>query len=229
MKKPNISIAFLRAVLSYGLVLAANVHMASAHSVWIEETRNHQLVVRFAEWPDAYEVSPGHLDELSIPDAWKLGATNQPVALKVKKKSDQFQLLGATSKDAVQVETGFDVMTATNGPSRKPYFYARWQPAGSGAARPSLNFDIVPTGNPGEYQVYFRGSPLGGTTVTAHTPDGKEKDLTADEHGIVHFTGTKPGLYLLTCAHQRENVKGYSDGVAYDVVSHNCAISWRQP
>ena len=118
---------------------------------------------------------------------------------------------------------------STNTPSRKPIFYARWIRPGSGALKPSLTFDIVPTGSVGEYQVCFRGAALQNANVIASHPNGHEEKLTTNEKGIVHFTADKPGLYMLSCKHQRENVKGFSGGVPYDIVSHNCSLTWRQP
>ena len=55
--------------LSLGLNLALE-----AHEVWIEDLPTGQLVVRFAEYGEDYETSPGHLDELSLPESWKVEA-----------------------------------------------------------------------------------------------------------------------------------------------------------
>jgi hypothetical protein len=213
-------------VLASLLLICLN---ASAHYVWIEETPDHRLVVRFAEWSAEYEVSPGHLDELSLPEAWKLDSGGKPDPFTVKKASDCFQVVGASASNSVQIETSFEVMAEGGGPARKPFFYARWQPASAGAVKPTLNFDIVPTANVGEFQVYFRAAPLAKVQVTAHLPDGKDQDLTADDNGLVHFIAEKPGLYMLSCAHQREAVKGFSGGLPYDAISHNCSLTWRQP
>lgn len=210
-------------------LLLGGLLTADAHYVWIEDLSGKRLVVRFAEWPDEYETSPGHLDELTTPDAFKFDTNGVPVPFKIKKKSEYVQIVGATPALAVQVETGFEVLSATNKPSRKPLFYARWQPFGGGAVKPSLNFDIVPTDKSGEYRVFFRTEPVPGAKVTAHLPSGKEEDLVADDQGIVRFTGEKPGLYMLSCKYQRESVKGFSGGRPYDLVSHNCSITWRQP
>ena len=229
MKKQILSFHQLKiaaSVLASLLLVCLN---ANAHYVWIEETPDHRLIVRFAEWPDEYEVSPGHLDELSLPDAWMLDGNGKPVPFTVKKASDCFQVAGASAAISVQIETSFEVMAEGGGPARKPFFYARWQPAGAGAAKPTLNFDIVPTTHVGEYQVYFRGVPLAKAKVTAHLPDGKDQELTADDNGLVHFIAEKPGLYMLSCAHQREAVKGFSGGLPYEAVSHNCSLTWRQP
>src|SRR5262249_19707249 len=140
--------------------------------VWIEDTSDGQLIVRFAEYGEKFEKSPGALDALTLPFAWtpavetpKEGPTaagesraakedrdiraGKVDAFEVQKKSDGFFLAGSTAAMPAQIETGFTVMGKAGDPekpARKPFFYARWHPPGAGAAQPGLNFDLVPTG-----------------------------------------------------------------------------------
>ena len=237
------------------LILAATG--AGAHEVWIEDTPEGKLFVRFAEYGDDFEKSPGALDALTLPFAWTPGVESKeepkkPGAEKesagsreardikagkvesfaVEKKADGFLLAGAVATQAAQIETGFTVMGQAGDPekpARKPYFYARWQPAGAGVAKPALNFDLVPTGTPGKVCVYFRGKPLAGVKVKLYPPAEAEQELVSDAEGLVQFSATKPGLYLLAAAHQRETITGFFGGKAYDAISHNCSLSWRQP
>src|ERR1700760_3341708 len=53
------------------LALAAFTLRAQAHEVWIEDTPDGQLIVRFAEYGEKFEKSPGALDALTLPFAWK--------------------------------------------------------------------------------------------------------------------------------------------------------------
>lgn len=204
-------------------------HSLAAHSVWIEPDAAGRLVVRFAEPDGKLEKSPGHLDELTLPRAWQTGASNAPMALAVEKQRDHFALGPVTPNAAVQIETEFQVIAAPGRPGRRPHFYARWHPAGAGAATPALTLDLVPTGQPGEVRVFFRGKPLGGVRATLRTPDEKEQELAADAEGFLRFTSTQPGQHLLSIARHRENVGGFAGGRAYDLTSHNVALSWRQP
>ena len=199
--------------------LAAN--FARAHSVWIEPLGG-QLVIRFAEPDGNFEKSPGHLDSLSSPMAFVL-FTNAPKAVDAPKRSDQFQLVGATSTNTACVETSFTVRGG-----RKPNFYARWQLASAIAAPPLLTLDLVPTSKSGEVRVYFRDKPLGGIKATLRTPDEKEKELTPDGEGSLRFTSTQSGQHLLTIAHHREPLAGFHLGRAYEQTSHNAALTWRQ-
>lgn len=222
---------------------------AAAHEVWIEDTAEGQLFVRFAEYGEKFEQSPGALDALTLPFAWTPGEektgkesggskeerdirAGKVDAFEVQKKPDGFLLNGASAAKPAQIETGFTVMGKPGypeKPARKPYFYAHWQPAGAGAGQPALNFDLVPTGTPGKVCVYFRGKPLAGVKVKLYPPAEAEQELVSDADGMVQFTATKPGLYLLAAARQRETIAGFFGGKAFDVTSHNCSLSWRQP
>ncbi|HYD82839.1 MAG TPA: hypothetical protein VEA63_02280 [Opitutus sp.] len=205
-----------------------------AHSVWLEDTPDQQLVLRFGEPGDDYEKSPGHLDSLTLPSAWTLKSDDdgKPAAFTVEKKSDHFLFASADPSIAAFGETRFPVRKRGNRPASWPHFYVRWQPAGAPTAAtlsPTLTLDIVPTLTPGEFRVHFRGQPIAGATVTArHFGTHAEEKLTADDRGIIRFTTTDPGLVLLTANH-KEPLAGFSGGVAYDVTSHNTALTWRQP
>ncbi len=213
-------------LLAFSALLFAGA--ARAHEVWIEEL-DGKLVIRFAEYGEDYEKSPGHLDSLSPPQAWAAGADGKPTLFEVQKKADHFLIVGADPAKGAQAESGFAVMKRGDGPARKPNFYARWHHAAAGPAKPALVFDIVPTGTPGEVQVYFRGKPLPEAKITVVAPDHKEEELTADKEGKAKFTLGKAGNYLLYCKHQREDLAGFSGGVAYEAVSHNCSLIWKQP
>lgn len=240
------------------LALTTLLPRASAHEVWIEDTPEGKLVVRFAEYGEKYEQSPGALDALTLPFAWTAAASvlekdsqkpaasiapgapareqrdiraGQVTAFEVQKKSDNFLLVNADPAKPAQIETGFTVMGKqgdSEKPARKPNFYARWEPAGLVAGTPALNFDLVPTGQAGEVGLYFRGKPIAGVKVKLYPPAEAEQELTTDDKGFVHFTATKPGLYLLAAARYREDVSGFFGGKGYDVTSHNCSLAWRQ-
>jgi len=208
-------------IFTFFACLVATIPLA-AHTVWIEPKGN-ELVVRFAEPGNDFETSPGYLDSLTTPVAFVV-TTNKPTSINAQKEKDGFSLSKTSPTNLVCVETVFTVRGG-----RKPYFYARWQPAGATPSGPLLNLDLVPTGKPGEVRAYFRGKPLSAAEATLRTPDGKEQDLTADAEGLLHFTATQPGQYLLTIPHYREPLAGFHAGVAYTETSHNAALTWDQP
>lgn len=209
------------------ILLFVALHCA-AHSVWIEPDAGGHLIIRFAEPDGRIEKSPGHLDELTPPLAWHIGDSNAPVALEVQKRTNHFLIVSAAITNAVQIETSYQVMITPGKPGRKPNFYARWQPAGAGAATPALTLDLVPTRKSGEVRAYFREQPLAGVKATLRTPDDNEQELTADAEGVLRFTSKQAGLHLLTIARHRETLPGFHAGLAYGVTSHNASLSWRQ-
>lgn len=102
---------------------------ARAHSVWIEDTPDKQLVIRFGEPGSEHEKSPGHLDSLSLPVAWTTGSDGKPASFAVEKKSDHFLMVEAAPSAAVAGETRFPVFKRGQRPASLPHFYVRWQPA----------------------------------------------------------------------------------------------------
>ncbi len=209
------------------LLAFAAASLAHAHSVWIEDTPEKQLVVRFGEPGEEFERSPGYLDSLSLPVAWTTGAEDKPAAFIVEKKVDHFLFVDANPAVPAFGETLFPVMKRGKRPASWPHFYVRWQPVGAPVpAAPVLTLDILPTATPHEFRVYLRDQSLPNATIAVHS-GSKETELKADGEGRFTLTAT-PGLVLLTCNH-KEALKGFSAGVAYEVTSHNTALTWRQP
>jgi hypothetical protein len=202
---------------------------ARAHDVWIEDTPDRHLVIRFGEFGDEVETSPGYLDSLTQPQAWTKIKGADPIAFEVQKQTNSFLLLGASVTNIAAVETDFEVLSATNKPSRLPIFYARWQPVNAGAGTPTLTFDLVPLEIPGYMRVYFRGKQVPNETVTAYGPNDFQGEVKTDANGYAHFNLKAPGLYLFTCNHYRETRFGYAGGRPYDLVSHNASLTLRLP
>ncbi len=207
--------------------------VAQAHSVWIEDLPDGQLCVRFAEWGEDFETSPGHLDSFNLATGSALDAEGQAVLFDVAKKEDHFLLGGATASQAKPVfaQLHFTVRKLhEDKPARAPIFYCRWQPEGAGAGTPALTMDIVPTGNPGEARVYFRGKPLGGVELGLYAPAKDKQTLTADAEGYVRVTDlSKPGPYLLAVARYSEDLPGFYNGVPFGITSHSASLYWTVP
>jgi hypothetical protein len=220
----------IRSVQRALIALCLALPSLHAHSVWIEDTPEKQLVIRFGEPGEDYEESPGHLDRLSLPLAWKTGDDGEPAAFVVEKKSDHFLLVAANPAQPAHGETGFPVMKRAKNPPTKPFFYVRWFPHGAPAAdtTPALTLDLVPAAEAGVFRLLLRSKPLADTKIVVHAPDEKEAELKTDADGLVRFTATKPGLHLLT-ANYREPIGGFAAGVAFERTSHNTAVAWRQP
>lgn len=220
MTKPAIFHAMFRPLPLCALLLFIATSALRAHSVWIEPD-GEKLVVRFAEPGEKLETSPGFLDSLSAPIAFIAGE-KKPASVEAPKKSDHFLLVDGSPAQTACLETNFTVRGG-----RKPYFYARWQPALDREATPLLILDLVPTGRPGDVRAFFRGQPLANIAAKLLPPEGAEIEITADADGLLRFDATKPGQYLLTLAHHREPLAGFHRGVAYKETSHNCSLTWR--
>lgn len=217
-----------RSLLALALLGACSL-TASAHSLWIEELPEAAGVgVRFAEWGEDFEVSPGHLDSFAQVSGWTLDDKGEPQVFEVVKKKDHF-LLGKTSagKPAF-AQAQFTVRKLhEDKPARAPIFYCRFQPEGAGEGKPAMTMDVVPTGKPGEARVYFRGKPLADVEVGLHAPATDEVKLKTDAEGFVRVTDlSKPGPYLLTVARYSEDLPGFFNGVPFGITSHSASLYW---
>ena len=203
-------------------------NFASAHSVWIEELANGQLCVRFAQWGDDYEKSPGHLDSFAAVSGWTLDGEGKSTLFDVEKRKDQFFLGKADATKPAFAQAPFAIRKLHDDkPARAPIFYCRWQPDGTGAGTPAMTMDLVPTGQPGEARVYFRGKPLGEVEVLLFTPAADEQKLKADAEGFVRVADlSKPGAYLLAVARYSEELPGFFNGVPFTITSHSASLSW---
>lgn len=202
---------------------------ASAHSLWIEELPDHAgLGVRFAQWGDEYETSPGHLDSFVQISGWTLDDKGEPHLLDVVKKKDHFFLGEVAAGRPAFAQAHFIVRKLhEDKPARAPIFYCRWQPDDGGAGKPAMTMDIVPTGKPGEARVYFRGKPLGGVELLFFSPKVSDQKLQADAEGYVRAPDiSKPGQYLLAVARYSEELPGFFHGVPFGITSHSASLYW---
>lgn len=202
---------------------------ASAHSLWIEELPDAAGVgVRFAEWGEDFEVSPGHLDSFVQVSGWTLDDKGEPQIFEVSKKKDHFLLGKLPAGKAAFAQAQFTVRKLhEDKPARAPIFYCRFQPEGAGEGKPSLTLDIVPTGKPGEARVYFRGKPLPDVEIGLHAPGQDQQKLKADGEGFVRVADlSKPGPYLLTVARYSEDLPGFFNGVPFGITSHSASLYW---
>lgn len=202
---------------------------ASAHSLWIEELpENAGVGVRFAEWGEDFEVSPGHLDSFSQVTGWTLDEKGEPQVFEVSKKKDHFFLGKVAEGKPAFAQAHFTVRKLhEDKPARAPIFYCRWQPEGAGAGKPAMTMDVVPTGNPGEARVYFRGKPLPNVDMLLFVPGKDKQEVKADAEGLIRVADvSSPGPYLLSVARFSEDLPGFFNGVPYGITSHSASLYW---
>ena len=222
MKK--IIIKYISSILLIHLIQLS----CSGHSVYFDENKSSKIKIRFGEFQDEYEESPGYLDSLDTISAWKINDKNEPEILETEKQMNGFSI-NAINTDNIAAQTGFPIMSRQD-QARKPYFYARWCPSFKSKSTPSLTLDIVPNGKEGEVKVFFRGKTLSGIKLKLYSPDYNEVELVSDKNGLVVFKDSlkSKGIYMLKIARYSEKISGYDQGKLYEIISHNCSLSWNQ-
>ena len=222
MKK--IIIKFISSILIVNLIQLSSY----GHSVYFDENKNSEIKIRFGEFQDEYEESPGYLDSLDTIKAWKINKIDEPELLETEKQINGFSI-NAIKSDNIAAQTGFPVMSRQD-QARKPFFYARWCANFNSKSSPSLTLDIVPNGKEGEVKVFFRGKTLSGIKLKLYSPDYDEVELVSDKNGLVVFKDTlkSKGIYMLKIARYGEKVSGYDQGKLYEIMSHNCSLRWNQ-
>ena len=220
----NTTIKFISSILLLNLVQLNSY----GHSVYFDENKNSEIKLRFGEFQDEYEESPGYLDSLDAINAWKINDKNEPEKLDIEKQKNGFSLT-AQNSDNIAAQTGFPVMARTDQP-RKPYFYARWCANFKSKSIPTLTLDIVPNGQEGEVKVFFRGKPLTGIKLNLYTPEYDKIELISDKNGIVLFKDNikSKGIYMLKIARYSESISGFDQGKLYKIISHNCSLNWNE-
>ena len=202
----------------------------SAHSLWIEELPDSAgLGIRFAEWGDDFETSPGHLDSFVQVSGWTIDGQGSPASLNAIKKTDHFLLGQVDLTRPAFAQAHFIVRKLHDDkPARAPVFYCRWQPGSDWkAGQPALTLDIVPTDKPGEARVFFRGKPLPRAEVLFFSPKVSGEKISGDAEGRVRAPDmSKPGHYLLSIARFSEELPGFFNGVPYAVTSHSSSLYW---
>lgn len=217
-----------RTLLALALLATTSI-TASAHSLWIEALPDNGGVgVRFAQWGDEYEVSPGNLDAFIEVSGWVLNEKGEPVSFDVAKKHDHFFLGEPAAGQTVFAQAQFTVRQLhADKPARAPLFYTRFMPEGWAEGKPALTMDVVPTATPGEARVYFRRKPLPNADMLFFSPKVTDEKLKTDAEGFVRAPDiSKPGPYLLAIARYSEELPGFFRGVPYGITSHSASLYW---
>lgn len=201
--------------------LVLTLGSAAAHSVWIEPLPSGELVLRFAEWGEDFEKSPGALDSLT--SARVLTPENVTASM----KADHILLEKSHSTQNTVASTGFTVMKR-GGTARLPLFHARWWSAGAGKGAPLTKLDLIPGEKSDEVVVYFDGKPLGaGIELELNRPTGDSIKLLTNDKGVVILPrAVEKGLHQLALPRYSENKPGEFQGTAYEVTSHNASLTW---
>ena len=202
--------------------------VANAHYVWVEPA-DGGLAMRFGYFGENLrETSPGRLDGFGKPVATLLSAKGDK-AVQVSKAANGFALpVAASQGDTIVAEDAvYPLRKSTQAGKEVTNWYhpgARLI-TGFTAAQPKLALDLVPTGGPGEFKLFFKGQPLPKTRVSLFTQSGWSRVRTSDEQGLVSFDMPWQGQYVATVNHT-DPTPGERNGEKYDSVGYATTLTY---
>ena len=207
------------------------VGAANAHQIWLEQTPKAAQLY-FGEFGENLrETSPGLLDKFIKPTAMLVNNKNEQ-ALTLEKTSNAFVLssIAKNNESIVAEEVNFLPIERKNGETvtRTVRTPAARLIVSNAAQDPKLTLDIVPTGNTGEFKVFYKNQPLQKAKVGIIVQSGWMKEATSDEQGLVSFDLPWQGTYVLE-VHHTDKTPGERDGKPYDIASFVTTLSMMQP
>jgi uncharacterized GH25 family protein len=200
-----------------------------AHQIWIEQSEGQNAVVRFGEFGENLrEASPGLLDKFAK-------VTGTLVSAKGEQKSDAttttngFSLPFAAAPGDVIVaqDANYPLYTwKQQGKDTTNWFYpaARYI-TGFAAQQPKLVLDLVPTGEEGQFKLFFKDQPKAKTKVTLVTESGWSKEAHTDEQGVVKFEMPWRGTYVAEVSFN-DRSPGERGAEKYDGVSYATTVTF---
>lgn len=218
------------------VALLGAVTPVQAHQIWIEQSEGQNAVVRFGEYGENLrEASPGLLDKF-------VKVTGTLVSSRGEQKSDAtktangFTLpFSAGSGDAIVAEdASYPLYTwKQQGKDTTNWYYpaARFI-TGFAAQQPKLALDLVPTGQEGQFKLFFQGRPKAKTKVTLVTESGWSREGHTDEQGLVNFSMPWKGVYVAEVSFNDRTAgerKGASGVEKYDGVSYATTVTFLNP
>jgi hypothetical protein len=217
--------------------LASLAGPAQAHQIWLEHVEGQGAVIRFGEFGDNLrEVSPGLLDKFVQPTATLLAGKNVKATAQGSKTRDAYALPFTAGKgeSIVAEEARYPLYNVKQGDKEGKGWY---HPAARlisdfSAQEPRLVLDLVPTGNPGEFRLYYQGKPRPKAKVTLVTQSGWAREAHTDAEGRVLFDMPWRGPYVAEVSHT-ERTPGERPGAdgpeKYDSVSYATTLSFVKP
>ncbi len=202
---------------------------AQAHHVWLEQTQDGVSVLRFGEYAqNLREASPGLLDQFVKPTATLLapqGNRNLPIdksdsGFEVDMASQQRLPLLAYENRYPLLKSKKDGIEVTN------WFYpAARQIVDFSAVAPALPLDLVPSGKPGGFTIYYQNKPLAKSKVSLITQSGWSQHAYSDDAGQVKFTMPWTGQYVAEVKHI-DTTAGVRDRDNYDQITYVTTVSF---
>ena len=159
----------LAAIALFGLIAPAQ-----AHQIWIEQADDQNAVVRFGEFGENLrEASPGLLDKFVKVAGALVSAKGEQKAEATKTASGFTLPFKAASGDSIVAEDASYPLYTTKQQDKQItgwYYPAARYITGFAAQRPKLVLDLVPTGQDGEFKLFFKEQPKAKAKVTLVAP-----------------------------------------------------------
>lgn len=185
-------------------VLLAAAAGAQAHQIWIEQDAAGARLYLGEFGDNLRETSPGMLDKFTQTSAKLLTAKGeQAVALDKQASGFVIKTRAIAGESIVGQELGFPSWERKQGDKIERHVWvpaARW--VGDFAARaPLLTLDLVPTGQPGQFQVFYKGQPLPEAKVEVVAASGWSREVHADKSGLISVGLPWKSAYALEAKH----------------------------
>jgi len=200
---------------------------AYAHQIWLEQDGD-KAVLYFGEFHENLrEASPGLLDRIE-PKAQAISAAGER-AIDATKGAGAFALkTGAAAGESLLVEDAHFAI-ADRKVGDKTIRTARTMGARHAldfeAREPKLALDIVPTGKPGAFKVFFKGKPLAKAKVEVIAASGWAREVRTDAQGALEVSLPWQGRYVVEVEHT-DATPGERAGAPYDVASYVSTLSF---
>lgn len=193
-----------------------------AHQVWIEQDAGGAKLY-FGEFHENLrEASPGYLDKFVQPTATLLSVSGSHAA-KIIKKTNAFEIetRANAGESLIAQDAHYPISDRKEGGQ---VIRTAWTPAARwltdlATRPPSLTLDIVPTGNAGEFSVYFHEQPLSDAKVEVTAASGWGRELKTDKKGVFKLDLPWKGVYAILVRHA-ESIAGERDGEKYAAASY---------
>lgn len=217
--------------------LALLAGSAQAHHIWVEQAPGENAFIRFGEFGDNLrETSPGLLDKFGQPEARLLGAKTgaEPVAAARQAGGFALPFHAQQGESIVVKDAHYPLFKGKQGDkeTRGWYYPAARLITSFAALQPTLELDLVPTGNAGEFVAHFKGQPLPRAKVSWTVQSGWGKQAFSDAQGRVQFDMPWSGTYVAEISH-KDATPGERQGAAgaekYDSISYVTSVTFTQP
>ncbi len=213
--------------------LLGTIASAQAHQIWIEQADGQNAVVRFGEFGENLrEASPGLLDKFAKVTGTLVSAKGEQKS-DATKTADGFTLpFKAASGDGVVAEDANYPLYQSKQQDKQItgwYYPAARYITGFAAKKPKLVLDLVPTGQDGEFKLFFKDQPKAKTKVTLVTQSGWSKEAHTDEQGVVKFDMPWKGTYVAEVSFTDRTAgerAGANGAEKYDSVSYATTVTY---